>query len=233
MDMYDTTQQTIPKYTHTFFTFLFSFYPQEYREHFEEEMRIVLNDLYQEEITTYGHIRMSFFITQSFDIIQNSMKQHLILARKSGMKHYFQHTFHINTYTLISAILLLPFVFMSGVDIIARIVQGDFGKPNHAVYSLLGHTFLYATPILFIWVLAFPLIALILTTISLIINETKVRMLSLQFIRNNLVSIILLIIAIGCIGIVRFHDFAPCVIKNVRSNGLGNIQQIVSVCNNA
>lgn len=151
------------------------------------------------------------------------------------MKKYITKQIQFTMYNLISGVLLLPFFFIFAIDIIARIAQGDLVHYNRPVYTFLSHTPLYWTPILFSVVILFPTLALLLILISLFQNIIKkhTSLFSVTFVKQNMGSLILLVLALGFLAIIKLHDFAPCMLHGILIEGSNKIFHIFSVCRNA
>jgi hypothetical protein len=164
--MYDATELSVPANAEKLFNFLLFFYPKQYRKKYEQEMRLLFQDMYQEELIKKGSISLTFWLAQFGDITKSVSEQHINMIQKQGMKKYLEQTLHINKYNVISGIFLLPVIFMTLVEIISRIAQGDLTHYNRPVYAFFSHTFLYWTPIPFIWVILFPLFAALISFIQ-------------------------------------------------------------------
>lgn len=233
--MYETNQLSLPTSAEIFFNFLLQFYPQSYRKRFGQEMLFVFKDTYQEELKKRGKVGIGFWLVQVGDITKSVLEQHIDEIGKKGMKKYLQQTLHINTYNIISLVFLLPVILMTGIEIISRIVQGDLTHYNRPVYAFFSHTFLYWTPVLFTWVILFPLIAAILSLIPLIKSLAKKNtpLFSWVFIQKNILGIAILLFGLGFIALIRLHDFAPCVIHGLTHVGFGQFSHIIAVCRNA
>jgi hypothetical protein len=233
--MYDTTEISLPKNIEKMFDFFLLLYPQQYREQFSKEMRMLLGELYQEELNKKGYVGVGFWFLQYTDITKSVIEQHKELAIKKGMKRYLQQTFNINAYNIIGTILLLPFLLLFLTDIISRVLQEDLVHYSRPVYNFVSHTPLYWTPVLFTWVIFFPLLAVIINILSLIFMKTKARdrVLSAAFILRNMFTFGVIAIGLGAIIIIKLHDFAPCMMHGLLKIGLGQFTKIVGVCKNA
>jgi hypothetical protein len=157
----------------TLLRILFLLYPLPYRKKFENEMLLVFNDMYQEELTEYGKIRTVFWLSQSVDLFKSIIEQHEEFARKYGFKKYIKNILHINKYNVLGVIFLLPFISMFLVDLSSRILQGDLTHPNTSILHGIYNTPLYWAPILFMWVILFPVLAVITNVIPLLLTLLK------------------------------------------------------------
>ncbi|MDE2025231.1 MAG: hypothetical protein KGJ07_01940 [Patescibacteria group bacterium] len=233
--MYETAYTSIPKHVDKLFTILLLLYPSQYRNKFGEDMRTIFLDLYHEELIENGNIGVMFWLTQIGDITKSSIIEHVNFMKQKGMEKYFHQTFGINKFNLIGGIFLLPLFIVTAIDVIARIVQGDLVHYNRPVYSLLSHSPLYWYPILFVWVILFPLLTVIINLIpiaqSVLKNKTKIW--NVSFVKRNVISLILLCIGLGFIAMIRFHDFIPCFIHGLFKVGFGQLPKILNVCRNA
>ena len=233
--MYDAKQLLLPAGAEMFFNFLLQFYPESYRKRFGQEMFLVLNDTYQEEVEKKGRVGFGFWLSQIGDITQSILGQHIDEIYNKGMKKYLQQTLHINKYNVIGGIFLLPVFTVFLIDLIARIVQGDLVHYNRPVYALLSHTPLYWTPVLFTWIVVFPLLAIgfnFIPLIKILIKKNN-NIKSWQFLRQNLVSILLFGFGAFFILLVKFHDFGPCMLHGLARLGFEHFTHIVAVCKNA
>jgi hypothetical protein len=233
--MYDTTPLSVPTNAEKLFNFLLFFYPKQYRRKYGKEMRLLFQDMYQEEVTKKGSVSLTFWFSQVGDITKSLIEQHIDIIQKQGIKKYLQQTFHINKYNVISGIFLLPVFFMTLVELISRIAQGDLTHYNRPVYAFFSHTFLYWTPILFTWVILFPLLAALISFIPLVkaISKKKVSVFSIAFLHRNIITIGILFIGFGFIALIKLHDFMPCMFYGLTHFGFGQFGHIVSVCRRA
>jgi hypothetical protein len=230
--MHSTEKSVTISKGYVFYKNLLLLYPELYRKEFAEEMLLMFEDIYQETFVKQGKIDITFWLSLSFDITKNAVEQHIHLCKKQGMKKYLTKTLHINRYNIIGALLLLPFLSVFAIDIIARIAQGDVTHYNRPVYLYLSHTIFYWTPILFIWVILFPALAVLLNFVPLIQKGIKKNRLffQLSFIKQNAVSFAILAVGMGFLAIVKLHDFAPCFVHGLVKIGITQIPRIFSVC---
>ena len=233
--MYETNTVPIQKSAEKMFLFMLSFYPEEYRKHFGQEMLFVFEDLCQEELEKNNRLTVGFWIREIADVTQSILQEHIHELNKKGMKKYLQQTFHINSYNLVSIVLLLPILLMTGIDIVSRFVQGDLVHYNRPVYTFFSHTFLYWRPVLFTWVILFPLLAVIISVIPLVksLQEKKVSLLSWAFVRKSIFGVAILLFGLGFIALIRLHDFVPCMFYGLTHFGFANLNHILSVCKKA
>ena len=198
-------------------------------------MRLVFHDMYQEELNKRGIVGIGFWLSQSGDITKSVIEQHIDDIAKKGMKKYLQQTLHINTYNIVSCIFLLPVIFMTLVEIISRVAQGDLTHYNRPVYAFLSHTVLYYAPVLFTWVILFPLLAALISLIPLIqaMSKKKISLFSFAFFRKNILSVGILLIGLGFIALIKLHDFMPCMFYGVTHFGFGQLGHSISVCRKA
>jgi len=197
-------------------------------------MRLVFLDLYQEEVTKKGSVGLMFWFFQVTDITKSVIEQHRDLIIKKGMKNYLQQTLHINKYNVIGFIFLLPFLLMFTTDLIARIVQGDLTHYNRPVYQFLFHTPLYWTPILYTIVFVFPLLAIMVNIIPLLQKKSRTKnVFSFIYLRKNIVTLLLIVTGLGCIAIIKLHDFMPCMVQGIMHGGLTHFWQMFAYCRKA
>ena len=143
--------------------------------------------------------------------------------------------FSLSAPNIIGLILLLPICTVFCIDLIARIVQGDLTRYNRPVYALLSHSPLYYFPVLFTWVILFPLLAVLINVTALIknMNKQKTSFFSLAFLTRNIGAIIIFVISLGFLAILKLHDFAPCFIRGLQIVGIGHLSKILEVCRRA
>src|SRR5258708_16859826 len=155
--------------------------------------------------------------------------------QKLGMKKYIRKTFHINKYNTIGFLLLLPFFSIFFIDLIARIAQGDLTHYNRPVYAVLSHSLLYWFPVLFTWVIIFPTLAVLLNIIPLLkaFNKRHNDILQFSFIKQNIFSLLILVIGIGFLALIKLHDFAPCFVHGILRLGFEKVPSVVSYCRTA
>ncbi len=205
-------------------------YPKRYKDRFANEMLQVFNDLRSDELEEKGKIGVGFWTLQFADLTKSLLSENFDAMQKQGIKKYF----HLTTYNIWGIILLLPIFIMSVIDFSSRIAQGNLFHYNKTTYNFLSHTFLYQTPVLFTWVILFPLAAVVLNVFPLIKTRSKrAHVLSFSFVKSNLVTLIILCFGLGFIFMIRFHDFLPCVINNIFSKGLNQLGPILGYCRNA
>lgn len=233
--MYETKNISLSKSAQSIFNLLLLLFPSSYRKQFGEEMRILFLELYQDELRRNGKIEPGFWFLQIGDITTSAVNEHIDVMKQKGMKKYFQQTFGINKFNIVGGILLLPILSVTTIDIFARIAQGDLVHYNRPVYALLSHSPLYWYPVLLVWILLFPFLAIGINLIPIVqsIIKKKTNIWSITFVKRNFVSLLLLCIGMGFIALIRLHDFAPCFIHGLFKVGIGNLPKIWSVCRNA
>lgn len=233
--MHDTVSTSVPANAEKLFVFLLLFYPYQYRKKYGHEMRLLFYDMYHEELRKKGKVGLRFWFFQAVDIAKGIIEQHMDMLKKQGMKKYLKTALNLTEYNLFGAILLLPIFIISCINFISRIVQRDLFGYNRSVYSFFSHTPLYWRPVLFTWVILFPAIAIVINIIGLFKNKHKKRtsLFSIVFLKRNIGSIMVLCASLVVLVMVRFHDFAPCVIHGLMQVGIGRFSHIISVCRNA
>ncbi len=230
--MNETKSISIPGNVEGLFNLLLFLYPAEYRQRFGREMRLVFSDMYIDELTKNGRPSLGFWLFQVMDMTTSIIGQHLDLLKKIGVKKYLRQELQVNKYNIVGGFLLLPIITMSVIDLFSRIAQGDLLHYNRASYVFLSHTFLYRTPVLFAWVILFPLLSSVINIIPLIINLRK-NASKLLFIKKNIISIFILSIGFFFVLLIRLHDFAPCVIHGIINIGVNQMPRIINFCKNA
>jgi len=216
-----------------FYELLLLLYPETYQNRFGVEMMYTFQDMRAEERTKHGKVGIGFWSGILIDTLLSALHEHGEALRKEGMKKYLQQTLKLNNYNLVSLVLLLPFLIMGCIDFAGRILQGNLGRYNPAAYSVLSQTPLYWYPILFTWVILFPLLAVIISLIPLAINSRKSSWRGIDYLKQNPVSVIIITVGILLLAVVILHDFAPCMVNNIMLQGFGHFQSIISLCRNA
>jgi hypothetical protein len=235
LSMHNTEKSVVVSTSYIFFKNLLLLYPNRYRKKFGQEMLFTFDDLYQEKLHRDGKIGILFWVVIFFDITKTAFEEHGIEMKKKGMKRYVQKTLNINKYNIIGALLLLPFFSVFFIDLAARIAQGDMIHYNRRIYAFLSHTIFYQTPVLFIWVILFPILAAILNLIPVLQNNKNKQEspFHFSFVKQNLISLSLIAIGLGFLAIIKLHDFAPCIVHGLIHIGVGRLPYIISFCKNA
>lgn len=233
--MYKAEILLVSAHAEKLFNLFLLFYPEQYRKKYGHEMLLLFQDMYQEELTKKGDISLTFWFSQFVDITKSVIEQHIDMIQRQGMKKYLQQTLHVNSYNIISVIFLLPVILMTCVEVISRITQGDLTHYNRPVYAFFSHTFLYWTPVLYTWVILFPLLAAVISFIPIVKSflKRKTGLSSLKFILPNIIGIAISLFGLGFIALIRLHDFVPCTIHGLTNLGFEKLNYILSVCRNA
>ena len=219
-----------------FYELLLLLYPETYQNRFGVEMMYTFQDMRAEERTKHGNVGIGFWSGILIDTLLSALHEHGEALRKEGMKKYLQQTLKLNNYNLISLVLLLPFLIIACIDFAGRILQGNLGRYNPAAYSVLSQTPLYWYPILFTWVILFPILAVIISLIPLAINSKKSSWRGIDYLKQNPVSVIIITVGILLLAAVKLHDFLPCMVHMVHTislQGFGKLPTIISLCRNA
>ena len=208
-------------------------YPEPYRIKFGREMLYTFRDMRDEERTKRGMAGVVFWSTILFDTLLSAVHEHREAIRKDGMKKYLHRTPKLNNYNLVSLILLLPFLLMAGIDLISRILQGDLFHYNRAAYAAVSQTPLYWYPILFTWVILFPILAIVISIIPLALNSRKVSVPGVAYLGQYAGSVILIALAAMLLAFIKLHDFLPCLMQNISMTGFRDLPSIISLCRKA
>ncbi len=200
--MYETTNLAIPNRAEKLFNIFLFLYPALYRKHYSEEMRFLFSDMYREELAEKGKVSLGFWAWQL-----------------------------MNIYNAAGGILLLPSLIMMTMDLTSRIIQSDLIHYNRPWYGYLSHTPLYFKPVIFTWVILFPVLAVTINFIPLITKPMhgKAGLFSWPHIQQNILSLMVLLAGLVFLFIVLFHDFAPCMVHGLTREGFGQFPQIISV----
>ena len=217
------------------YKWLVELYPESYRHEYGGQMMLVMEDLCREELARTGAVGAGFWLWQIMDVSQGVVKQHIYLMGGVGMKKYLMEEFGLSWFHMAGIMLLLPFLLVLTLDFSSRVVQGNLGHPNTGMLQVLNRTWLYSPQVLFVWIVLFPLMAALLALVPVIrrAKKEKVSWLNLNFLKLNLVSVVIILVGLGCVALVKFHDFAPCMAHGVLSHGFANFPNIFSVCRKA
>lgn len=183
---------------------LLKLYPAPYQKEYGEQTLQTLADMLDDP-----HAGKAAVWTRTIvDLPLSLAKQNLIYAG-GIMKNETPNYIKLNS--VIGAALLLPFFA-------ALIANGS----DRLIFNQdLYHSWLWHTPVLFTWVLALPAAAALLTLISLVLysrqhgrSQRTGWLKGLLDFRRNWPLLLVAIIALGIVGMVRFHDSVHCVAGN-------------------
>ncbi len=198
-------------------------------------MLLTFQDMYKEEIREKGRACAGFWLEIAGDVLSSAGSQHWEAVKKQGLEKYLRETLKLNKFNIIGGILLLPAFTMFAVDFVSRILKGDLTHYNRQVYAFLSHTPLYWTPILFSWVILFPLLAVLINIIPVINYAWRKHSLrlNLSFLEENIISVGILGAGLFFLAVIKLHDFAPCMLHGLLKVGGGQMLKIISVCSKA
>jgi len=232
--MYNISENTmVEEKSDRLYEMLLLLYPEPYRKKFGREMLYTFQDMRDEERTKDGMVGIVFWSGILIDTLLSAFHEHKEVIRKDGMKKYLHQTLKLNNYNLVSLILLLPYFIMACIDFGGRILQGNLGHYNPATYAALSQTPLYWYPILFTWVILFPILAIVISLIPLAMNSKKISWPDIAYLKQNPGSVILITVAVLLLAMVKLHDFLPCLVYNISMNGFGHLPSIISLCRKA
>lgn len=183
------------------------------------------SDLYQEELTAKGKISLGFWLSSLSDLFASALNQHIELVKSDGLKNYLQQNWYFNRYNLVGLLLLSPSLVAFAIEFISRILQGDLTHYNRTTYALLSHTLFWQTPVLFTWIVIFPVLAVFINLLPLLQKRFSFR--------QQLITLVIITFGLGFLAVVKLHDFAPCFIHGLTRVGIGQIPQIISICQKA
>ena len=208
-------------------------YPEPYLKKFGREMLYTFQDMREEELAKRGMVGVVFWCGIIIDSLLSALREHNEVIRKDGMKKYLYQTLKLNNYNLVSLILLLPYFIMAVIDLTGRILQGNLGHYNPATYAALSQTPLYWYPILFTWVILFPILAIAISLIPLAMNGKKIAWPDIAYLRQNPGGVIVITVAALLLATIKLHDFVPCMVHNISMNGFNNLPSIIALCRKA
>ena len=211
------------------------FYPEPFRKKFGEEMLLFLSDVYQEELAKNGKVGISFWMTQGLDISKNIIEEHLNYLGKFGFKKYMKNVLHFNKYNALGIFFLLPFVSMFAIDLVTRLITGNLLRPNVQLLNGIYNSPLYWGPILFMWVILFPLLAVAINVIPLIKNTVKSKngIWNSTFLKVNLVTLAIILLGLSWVLFLKVHDSVPCFINHIINQGFTDFGHTIKVCKKA
>lgn len=174
---------------------LLHLYPESYQAKYGTPMLQTMEDILSNTPKSYA--RKLFLLKEIIATPLNACEQYLVLYSKN------KGVSSTTVATLIALALLLPFLFALIADEISELLTG-----NHLYTS-----WLWSTPVLFIWIVLLPFISLALSisiyVISLVRQKKKNHKINLLAKRYWLV-IFTIIISLGILGLVVFHDSVHC-----------------------
>jgi hypothetical protein len=212
-------------------------YPAAYRDRFGEQMQAAFEDLYVETGRQSGRSGMGFWVWLAKDTARGAAGQHLAAIQEVGVLNHLRQTLHISGYTIGGAALLLPFLFLLGLDFIGRLVQLDFSHPNRALYSSPFFTLPETgrTEVLWAIVVAAPVAAIALNCVPIaqLLKRSAWRVSPRRLLICCAPALVVMAAALGALGVTYGHDVAPCLANHLREDGLNDLGRTLSICRDA
>jgi hypothetical protein len=212
-------------------------YPERFRLRFGEQMQAAFEDLYVETRRQSGQPGAGFWLWLAKDTVRGAAGQHLAAIQEVGVLNHLRQTLHISGYTIGSAVLLLPFLFLFGIDFIGRLVQLDFSHPNRALYTSPFYTLPESgrTDVLWAIVVAAPVAAIALNCIPIaqFLKRSAWRVSPRRLLVCCAPALVVMIGAFGALGVTYGHDVAPCLANHLLANGLNDFGRTLSICRDA
>jgi len=177
-------------------------YPVKYRKEYGQQILQTTADMLDNTQTRSS--RALIWLKVAIDLPINITKQQV---QYSGGVYMKDTPSYIKTSSIISGILLLPFV--------AALVSNGMDKVvnNHTLYG----SWLWKSPFIGLWVLYLPLIAFILAIGSYLVYLTRYKKTSwikrVLDIRHSWPIVLPAIFAFGILFIVAFHDSGQCLVQ--------------------
>ena len=179
---------------------LLRLYPKAYRDRYGEQHLQALADMLDDQPTSGG--RAGVWLKISFDFPVSLAHQTIAL---NDTPQYLRLT------GLISGLLLIPFL--------AALTANAFDQAvNH---QTLYHSWVWSLPVLRLWVLILPMIAVALSAVAFLVylyRETQARKVSLLAalfnLRKNWPVALAGAAALGILFILFFHDSVHCFVQN-------------------
>jgi hypothetical protein len=177
-------------------------YPLSYRRRYEEEILLAATDMLSEAPSRKA--KLAVRIRLATDLPINIGKQQLIVLGERG---FTQAPSYVKYNGYVAALLLLPFFLALIANAAAKLFVG------HTLY----HSLLWRAPYVGLWVLYFPMVALLLTAGSYAMYITRHCVdnkisLTERFLDIRRLWPVLLtgIVAYALLFIVFFHDSGQC-----------------------
>lgn len=204
---------------------LLELYPKNYQKEYGQEMRLLFNDLYREELAYHPEIRLVFWFRLIWDLLITTLEQHLDLISKIGLLKYLKITFNLDTLKLISLLSILPILFFTILDFTTVFLTGS-RKTLETIYN--NPYWVYEITIIFF----LPLILFMVNLAFLLKNlgNQKNNPLSLRFLSQHYFEILLGLFCLGILVLAFGHDIIPCTYNNIFSKGFLNIGSILTYC---
>ncbi|MBI3485526.1 hypothetical protein HY025_01125 [Candidatus Daviesbacteria bacterium] len=210
-----------------FYELLLSFYPRPYRNEYGGEMKLLFEDLYQEELEKKKDISLGFWIHLILDVIKSTLDQHFELLNKLGLVKYVKSVLGANGFIfLVSLILLLPFITLMSLDTSVFLLTGsrELMKPfyNSPFWGVLVLTV----------VLILPLITVLLNFLVVFqsVSKKHQHILTVSFISQNIFNLASLMLGLFAIFMLFGHDLFPCIVHQTFQKGLLNFIPNLNYC---
>jgi hypothetical protein len=185
---------------------LLHLYPKPYRERYEEEILQTTADLLDD--TTNSGDRFNIWSRIALDLPVNMYRQQL---RYVGGVMTNETPNYLKRNSLVSAILLLPFILALAANGLSKVITGQG----------LYHSWLWTHPVLGIWILYLPELALVLALATYftytVRDNGKVRRPWIQRaidLKHVWSLAVPATVAFGILFLVGFHDSAQCWVQN-------------------
>jgi hypothetical protein len=182
---------------------LLSLYPAAYRRRFELEMRQTFRDLYLDNQLAPS----IFWGSLAFDALGGAIQEQIVLSRSFSMKKFVSFSsspsaLYIGTGLMLPAALF--FAIGTGLQIwpppllIGQLLQSHLRLMKFALITL-------------------PLLAISLNVAALIWRAipARGRLLSLSFVKNNFLTLALIIVALGWLAVLFGHDTLGCAVQHL------------------
>lgn len=181
---------------------LLKLYPQAYRQRYEQEILLAAADMLAEAPTRQA--RLAVRAQLAIDLPKNVGKQQLIALGEQG---FTQLPNYIKYNGLVAALLLMPFVIALLANGVDKIFFGH----------TLQETRVWQRPYIGLWILYFPILALLLAVGSYVAYATQRGADAKQPVLKRLLDfrhfwplLVTGVFAFGVLFVIFFHDSGQC-----------------------
>ena len=177
-------------------------YPDKYRQEYGQQMLQTTADML--DSTPSSITRFLVWSKVVFDLPINITKQQI---QYSGGMHMKDTPSYIKTNSILSSLLLLPFIAALLANGLDKVIH------NHTLYG----SWLWKTPFIQLWVLYLPVAAFLLAAGSYLFYLTKYKRTNwlnrIADIKRSWPIILPAIFAFGILFLIAFHDSGQCLVQ--------------------
>jgi|SRR5579884_3026131 len=197
-------------------------YPEKHLRRYGPLMHQNFRDLYREAKAEDGYKGvLKLWILLVKDIFTSSLSEHMEEIERQGLKKHLQKDLHLNKATVVAGLLMVPFCLFVALGMTFSFFYAPDNNP-------LYHSFLYKWPLLFTMIVACPALALLISLANIFSHQDNIF--SLTFIRKNILTLAVLVAAMGALTLVFGHDMIPCTLNGIFHQGPLNLPNIYQYC---